>query len=71
MRNHLLAVSQNMFHKIPLKGLRDFRALKGKEGHMAIIGYARVSSVGQKLEIQMEKLKYYGCQRLFIEKHSG
>jgi DNA invertase Pin-like site-specific DNA recombinase len=34
-------------------------------------GYARVSSVGQKLDIQIEKLKHYGCQRLFMEKQSG
>lgn len=36
---------------------------------MAIIGYARVSSVGQKLEVQLEKLKH--CDKLFYEKESG
>lgn len=36
---------------------------------MAKIGYARVSSVGQSLEIQREKL--ISCDKLFEEKRSG
>ncbi|OKH17685.1 recombinase family protein [[Limnothrix rosea] IAM M-220] len=36
---------------------------------MAIIGYARVSSVGQSLDVQLEKLSH--CDKLFQEKHSG
>jgi DNA invertase Pin-like site-specific DNA recombinase len=36
---------------------------------MALIGYARVSSVGQSLEIQQDKLKH--CEKLFEEKRSG
>lgn len=36
---------------------------------MAIVGYARVSSVGQSLEIQLDKLKH--CDKLFQEKLSG
>ena len=36
---------------------------------MATVGYARVSSVGQSLDIQIEKLK--GCDNLFKEKRSG
>ena len=38
---------------------------------MAIVGYARVSSVGQKLDVQLEKLKQYGCDKIFEEKVSG
>lgn len=38
---------------------------------MAIVGYARVSSVGQKLDVQLEKLKKYGCEKVFEEKVSG
>src|SRR5262245_14319530 len=36
---------------------------------MTIVGYARVSSSGQDLEVQLEKLK--DCHKLFKEKHSG
>lgn len=36
---------------------------------MAIVGYARVSSVGQSLDVQREKLA--GCSRIFEEKRSG
>ena len=35
------------------------------------VGYARVSSVGQKLNVQIEKLKATGCTKIFAEKKSG
>ncbi|KEI35405.1 putative recombinase, resolvase family [Francisella sp. W12-1067] len=38
---------------------------------MAIVGYARVSSVGQSLELQIEKLKAYGCTKIYTEKKSA
>jgi DNA invertase Pin-like site-specific DNA recombinase len=38
---------------------------------MAVVGYARVSSVGQSLEVQQEKLVSYGVDKLFVEKLSG
>src|SRR6187399_2700895 len=36
---------------------------------MAIVGYARVSSTGQDLTVQLEKLQ--GCHKVFKEKRSG
>jgi DNA invertase Pin-like site-specific DNA recombinase len=36
-----------------------------------IVGYARVSSEGQSLENQKQKLTAYGCKRLYSEKITG
>ena len=45
------------------------KPLRRKGTAMAIVGYARVSSVGQSLDVQLEKLK--GCDKVFKEKRSG
>ena len=38
---------------------------------MSFVGYARVSSTGQKLDVQLEKLKDAGCKKIFREKITG
>ena len=38
---------------------------------MAIIGYARVSSIGQKLDVQLEKLQSQLCEKIYQEKESA
>lgn len=35
------------------------------------LGYARVSTLGQSLEVQREKLGAFGCDRIYEEKKSG
>jgi DNA invertase Pin-like site-specific DNA recombinase len=38
---------------------------------MAVVGYARVSSTGQSLEVQEEALRAAGCEKVFAEKRTG
>lgn len=38
---------------------------------MTNVGYARVSSTGQDLTVQLKKLEAAGCQKVFREKRSG
>jgi DNA invertase Pin-like site-specific DNA recombinase len=38
---------------------------------MTTVGYARVSSTGQDLAVQLEKLDGAGCDKIFKEKRSG
>ena len=38
---------------------------------MSMIGYARVSSIGQKLDVQLEKLQTQACEKIYQEKESA
>ena len=41
------------------------------QGVIMKVGYARVSSVGQNLQSQIESLEAVGCEKIFTEKKSG
>ena len=41
------------------------------EGRPMLVGYARVSTVTQNEDRQMEALKKYGCEKIFLDKLSG
>jgi DNA invertase Pin-like site-specific DNA recombinase len=43
--------------------------MKHQDGEMAVVGYARVSSVGQSLAVQLDKL--HACDKVFQEKKGG
>lgn len=36
-----------------------------------IVGYARVSSTGQSLDVQIDKLNAYPCEKIFSDVHTG
>ncbi len=38
---------------------------------MPLIGYARVSSTGQSLDVQLDRLKNSQCDKIYQEKKSG
>jgi len=38
---------------------------------MAVVGYARVSTGGQSLDVQVEQLNAAGCEKVFAEKLTG
>ena len=42
-----------------------------QKGIMARIGYARVSTTGQNLDMQIAALEKSNCDRIFVEKVSG
>jgi DNA invertase Pin-like site-specific DNA recombinase len=45
--------------------------LREKGTTMPLVGYARVSSTGQDLAVQLEKLEATGAEQVFKEKRSG
>ena len=38
---------------------------------MPKVGYGRVSSIGQSLDVQIAKLEKFNCDKIFLDKHTG
>ena len=38
---------------------------------MSRVGYGRVSSIGQSLDVQIAKLEKFNCDKIFLDKHTG
>jgi len=38
---------------------------------MSKVGYGRVSSIGQSLDVQIAKLEKFKCDKIFLDKHTG
>ena len=38
---------------------------------MTKVGYGRVSSIGQSLDVQKSKLEAFGCDKIFLDRHTG
>src|SRR5680860_1142479 len=51
--------------------MRFSLSLRDRGTAMTNVGYARVSSTGQDLTVQLEKLETAGCEKIFKEKRSG
>jgi DNA invertase Pin-like site-specific DNA recombinase len=51
--------------------MRFSQPLRRKGTIMPTVGYARVSSIGQDLSVQLERLEAAGCEKIFQEKRSG
>jgi DNA invertase Pin-like site-specific DNA recombinase len=57
--------------KSPAKAYLFVRTFATRTGDVVKIGYARVSTLDQKLDLQMQALRKAGCKKFFREKVSG
>jgi hypothetical protein len=52
----------------PIKGLRFPQLMTGIHPQNRRFGYARVSTVGQTLDSQLEQLRGVGCTKIYRER---
>lgn len=69
-------MSHQLFKSVSKELTFDFEACKFRTIEpigttTMLVGYARVSSAGQSLEVQEEQLREAGCEKIFAEKKSG
>lgn len=65
----LLTFVQEKLSKDVVWPVEENMTIKGRDNF--IFGYARVSAADQRLDIQIEALEKYGCDRILTEKISG
>ena len=71
MGRNLCFTGDFRLQKSPAKAYLFARTFATRTGDVVKIGYARVSTLDQKLDLQMQALRKAGCKKFFREKVSG
>lgn len=71
LRNAEIKTSANAAGPCVFNSLRFAEVMNESAPQQRIIGYARVSTYGQTLDVQLEQLKAAGCAKTYREQASG